>query len=816
MLSIPLLVERTILSPLDRVVLKGAKGGTVVMKDGAGREYARAKSAPSIRFTVGGALGTHVVSLLDAKGRERETLRFRVDCSTSISDARGEFGRLLTLLHYTMIHWNETSNQLIDGRIYKYFVGWLRDHVHALKGMKYFYADLKDGIELYRDTQRKDGMIWDNIYPRHKGPNYWDQIFTPGGFIRQLPPGSLEMKRIPVENDVEYLFLEGIYYTWKATGDDAWMASTLDAAVKAVRYSFSDAFRWSKSHRLLKRGYTIDTWDYQPKEDADRTGHIMVVDPVKSRFGIFHGDNTGMRAGLRYLAEMLDRAGRTKEAATFRARSDELQQRLDEVSWNGSFYRHHVAEGQGIVRDLGVDQEAQLSMSNAYALNRGLNQEQCEAIIGEYQRIKGALPTGSAGEWYSIFPWYGKGFGDGQGEYMNGGVNVITAGELSHGAFEHGFESYGVDILRRIKALAEKHDGYLDCCYRGKIDRPEGRTFAQLAIADAANVDFSGTGAEGVPGWTSEGVNDLHEMPVGDQVFLDIPFRIPDPAKNKRRGCIGISSRPGYRARVEIPVGRAAASLYLLHTLSGGSGLAGTLTIAYADGTSHSHYVRRGSDVVAWWMPEHPKSTSGIPNLKVAWEGANATCKRVGVAAWGFDNPHPDKPIDRLVFEAAQDGAWWMVCGLTLGDQPAWFEPSDVSYGIPDNWGAAAVVYALVEGLAGVVDKGTAFDRVALAPRWSAAGVDAVTAHVTYPASKGYLSYAYAHDKAAKRIALTVTGGGEVASCSILLPAKAKRVKAVKVDGAVAKHREGVVRGSRYAEFDLDLRAVRQVVVAYS
>ena len=64
-------------------------------------------------------------------------------------------------------------------------------------------------------------------------------------------------------------------------------------------------------------------------------------------------------------------------------------------------------------------------------LSRGLNQEQCEAIIGEYQRIKGALPAGSAGEWYSIYPWYGKGFKDGQGEYMNGGVNVITAGELS-------------------------------------------------------------------------------------------------------------------------------------------------------------------------------------------------------------------------------------------------------------------------------------------------------------------------------------------------------------------------------------------------
>jgi len=84
-----------------------------------------------------------------------------------------------------MIHLNETNNCIYKGKIYKYFVSWLRDHVHTLKGMKYFCDD-----------------------------------------------NTIEFKRIPVENDVEYLFIEGIYYTWKATGDDLWMNRGLSQSQK--------------------------------------------------------------------------------------------------------------------------------------------------------------------------------------------------------------------------------------------------------------------------------------------------------------------------------------------------------------------------------------------------------------------------------------------------------------------------------------------------------------------------------------------------------------------------------------------------------
>ena len=181
-----------------------------------------------------------------------------------------------------------------------------------------------------------------------------------------------------------------------------------------------------------------------------------------------------MIAALRYLAEMFEHVGKPTQAKAMNKRASELKQRLDQLSWNGRFYRHHFAEDSSVQRDHGVDLEEQMSMSNAYALNRCLTQEQCAAVISEYQKIRSILPQGSAGEWYSIFPWFGKNGNNGPGEYMNGGVNTIVAGELARGAFEHVFEDYGVDILRRIKALAEGNDGFLDFFIRGVIeDRAE-------------------------------------------------------------------------------------------------------------------------------------------------------------------------------------------------------------------------------------------------------------------------------------------------------------------------------------------------------
>ncbi|HUO29968.1 MAG TPA: hypothetical protein VMU80_12175 [Bryobacteraceae bacterium] len=76
--------------------------------------------------------------------------------------------------------------------------------------------------------------------------------------------GGLLFARQSVENHNEASFVDTLCLAWKASGHGHWMASHLEAARKALDYSVTDPARWSKRYQLLKRGYTIDSWDFQP------------------------------------------------------------------------------------------------------------------------------------------------------------------------------------------------------------------------------------------------------------------------------------------------------------------------------------------------------------------------------------------------------------------------------------------------------------------------------------------------------------------------------------------------------------------------
>jgi hypothetical protein len=327
------------------------------------------------------------------------------------------------------------------------------------------------------------------------------------------------------------------------------------------------------------------------------------------------------------------------------------------------------------------------------------------------------------------------------------------------------------------------------CTYRGNMPQAPKRRFTTVALRGVANVDPVGTGAPGVTGWTGEGANDMANFPAGRREFHGIPFELIDPSKNSRRAIVGVSTRAGYLPSAAIPVGRTAASLYFVHAVGKGT-LAGTLTIRYEDGSTHSEDVGPGK-VGNWWMPDINNAS-----CKVAWWTANRKCPNVGMYVWGINNPHAERTIAALEFEAVKTGAIWLVAGVTLCDAPVFFMPSDVSFGIPDNWGAGAVVYALVEGLAGVKDTGVAYDRVLLAPRWEAAGVAAVSATIKYEASGGYVSYAYR--RSGKRLGLQFTGNAEHTDVQILLP-RARTPKKLLLDGKEIAFAVRRIEASAYA-----------------
>jgi hypothetical protein len=738
-----------------------------------------------------------------------------VDCETRIEDDGGTFGTLLSDLYWTMASDGSLGAVRYRGEVFNYWAPWLMDDTQTLKGMKYFSPEVKSNVDFYANSQREDGMVWENFEFRTPPENDWDRRFKYANFTRSAEDGFLELRRAPVENHVEAFFLEAIYFSWKASGDTQWMASRLNAAIRAVNYATKDTYRWSAKLQLMKRGFTIDTWDFLCRSEAQRVdGDIMKVDLNKTHFGIFFGDNTNMIAGLRRLAEMLSSAGRGDEAPQFLDQASDMERRLNELAWNGEFFVHWIPEDTALKFDLGVDMNRQVSLSNAYSLNRGISRERSIAIIKTYQRIRREMPSSSPGEFYAIYPPFETGFRDEdvKWEYMNGGVLSCVAGELARGAFDNGFEKYGIDILRREKAIADRYHGYMPGILRGKAPEAPQRTLRTIDMRAIVNAGF-GTDTPGKPGWTGEPANDLAAMPAGRQLFREIPFDVINAAQNGGRACLAISNATGYKQKESLSIDATARSFYLLHT-KGGDDLAGKLIVRYVDGSSHVEYIRAGMNINHWWAPKDTEfdthyGPGGPERMQVAWRGANQKFGNVGVYVVGFDHPHPEKTIAGLEFEAMETSAKWMILGVTLSDAAVYLPPwNELSAGMPNCWGAAALVFALIEGLAGVKDTGIAFKKASISPRWSAAEVNEATISVRYPASRGYVRYDYRYDPASRRVGIAFTGSAEEVELAILLP-EGLRVKSARLDGSEVSTRSETIETSAYVHIKSSSRGAR-------
>jgi hypothetical protein len=806
-------------SPLDRLTITAGRGARVIACDGVGQEYFSAPAAAEVTLIVGGALGTHTVRAVDATGAVLDELRFEVDALTRLDDEGGRFHELLGVLNHTMRCYTPSGEASLDwrGKTYRNFVSWMLDHVHTAKGMQYFSDATGGWVELWRDGQLEDGMCWSFAWA-DRGPGYYDTAYGPAGYARRVD-GAL-FTRQPVENHNEYNFVECAHLAWKGSGDDAWMKAVLDACIKALDYSMHDPARWSSRFGLLKRGYTIDSWDFQVHDQHTiefRLATEQMIDPQRTKFGVFFGDNHGYAHACDCLAEMLEHARRTGEADRFRQRSRDIRRRLDSLTWNGAFFTHHVEEDDSIKRDLGVDEASQIAMSNAYALNRGILHEQAVPILKTYLDLRANLPAGSPGEWYSIYPPFGRGFGrdSGKWQYMNAGVHGHAAGELARGAFEHGFEQYGADILERLRELAKVSGGMVRFAWTGAVEPPPApQKFTPVDLVASANMDLWDKGSATAAGWMRGGDgNDMRNLPTGRQELAGAPWRIADPAANDRRAVIAVARRDGWPEQIIVPVDNAkAGAIYLVHTVNslGPSKVAGVMSLRYEDGSEHSTYIQAGTHITGWWFPELKATDAGV-----AWRGPNPRSNDVGVCWAALANPHPDKPIRQLEFSAARDGAIYAVLGLTLADRPPYHAPELVSHGGPDNWSGGLCVAALIEGLAGVRDRATAMADVRLSPRWTAAGILRVSIVVRYPASKGYVAYEYMHHAAERRIELLITGSGRQLDLRVLLPTGAQSATAATVDGRNVAVMTESVEQSLYATLPIALAATTRVDIQY-
>jgi hypothetical protein len=325
---------------------------------------------------------------------------------------------------------------------------WIRDHSDMLRTGRYFLSDVTSAVEHFGETQSASGRIFDYV----------------STFPEKLPSEKenwTKYVRVPVEADVEYRFVKAAYLAWQACGDDEWLQGLLPRLEKALSYVLEHEWYWDERHGLVKRAYTIDTWDFAYTAGAHDWLQFQIDE--NTYWGIMHGDNSGYYEAFRLVAVLYDRFGDRRRAEYWRDRARALRENMNAVCWNGSYYSHFVKLGPAEIP--GVDESAQLSLSNPMDINRGAaTHEMAVSIIEEYRRRRST--TDAFAEWFSIDPPFPDGvFGDEKlvaGAYVNGGIMPLVGGELAKAAFDHGFEEYGVDILRRYHALvAEKGETYL-------------------------------------------------------------------------------------------------------------------------------------------------------------------------------------------------------------------------------------------------------------------------------------------------------------------------------------------------------------------
>ena len=381
-----------------------------------------------------------------------------------------------------------------------------------MKAYKHWEHDVKGFLSFIIENQHPDGYYYE-IALVHD--NFHTNIVDKS-CVKFFPDDGIALVRIELEADIEYLVVEGAITVYKATGDDAWIKSILPALEKGINYVTSNPKRWDSKHGLVKRPFTMDTWDFVYGNNTyDR--RISNDTPMS----IMHGDNSGVYQAMMQLAWINRRFGNESKALNWENRAILIKKNLDKYCWNGNFYIHQLHLNHNGAS--GAEETKILSLSNTYDINRGVTTpEQTNNIIEEY--IKRKNSNKDFAEFYCIDPPYER-FkkSDGEywkvGEYVNGGISTFTAGELAKAAFQNGYEEYGWDILCRIRNMIVS-DGEVHFLYDPKTGEnmsggPSG--WGSAAIIDAIDAGLAGIVDGDVcykvldfsPRWAVTGINEV-------------------------------------------------------------------------------------------------------------------------------------------------------------------------------------------------------------------------------------------------------------------------------------------------------------------
>ncbi len=394
----------------------------------------------------------------------------KISAQTVFSPDAGLYATLLNDLKKDLYLSNRVQKVTLDGKERLMFVTWVRDHIHTTKAYKYWEKDVASYIAFFMEHQTEKGMYYD-YWESYKDKNV-GQLFFTNCFDRQFYFVDVNQQnfffRMPMEADLEYLLVEGVYTNWQATGDLEYVKKWMPTLIKGMKYLMNDPLRWSGKYMMVKRPYTIDTWDFTSQHDSlksvDRLlGHIDNTE--KTPKGIMHGDNSGMFMAGKMLSKMYTAMGENDAAKEWDMQAELFRHRLNTTCWNGRNYAHFIPE-QPVPLHIKTDPINSVGLSNTYSINRGApTREMAASIIKTYMEIGEKTKSEALAPWFGIYPFIHPHFGNYKvGEYMNGAVLPLVGGELAKAALQNGFERYGIEQFKILDEIMKKNDRKVPGC----------------------------------------------------------------------------------------------------------------------------------------------------------------------------------------------------------------------------------------------------------------------------------------------------------------------------------------------------------------
>ena len=174
--AIRVLSSNDTFKPMENVVIVCQKPGILQVKDSHGAGNISVQRLQQLCIVpVAGATGTHTALLLNSKGIPIDSAQFNVQTETSIEDG-GQTGDMFRLFHQGMLVYDPDGVSEItwNGKTYRYFVEWVLDNNNTMKGMQYFSPDGAGLVDLLRENQQPNGMIWSFVRKGDDDYHYYE------------------------------------------------------------------------------------------------------------------------------------------------------------------------------------------------------------------------------------------------------------------------------------------------------------------------------------------------------------------------------------------------------------------------------------------------------------------------------------------------------------------------------------------------------------------------------------------------------------------------------------------------------------------